>query len=169
MQIIGTILKKSPKTFFFVHLGPNFFFRKTWLLYIWGTIVTHLCTKNQKKLMTKSRENSIKPYFWSILCPNWAKLAPIFFSKIGLCYIRGTMVTRKPISRKPYNRRMDGRTDWRTDGETDERTNTGQFIEPPGGRSKKLQECGVLKFFSISYFKFLFQINSHMLKNTYQT
>ena len=75
-------------------LAPNFFFRKIGLHYTWGSIVTHLCTKNQKKLMKQSWENSKKPYFWSILGPNWAQLAPKnFFRKFRLHYTWGIIVT----------------------------------------------------------------------------
>ena len=112
------LLENSKKTYFWSILGSNWsklalqiFFRKIGLLYIWGTIVTHLCTKNQKKLMNQSRENSKKPYFWSILGPNWAKVAPQFFSNknqilLNLnCYSYAALYkksekTNEPISRK---------------------------------------------------------------------
>ena len=72
--------------------------------------------------MNQSRENSKKPYFWSILGPNWAKLGQkIFFSKIGLRHIRGTIVShlctknqKKLMNQSRENLITDERTNGRT-------------------------------------------------------
>ena len=46
--------------------GRKKFFSKIGLGHILGIIITHLCAKNQKKLMMKSRENAKKRFFRDI-------------------------------------------------------------------------------------------------------
>ena len=54
------------------------FFSRIGLSHVLSIANTHLCAKNQKKLMRKSRENTQKPVFPAF------SAAKIFFLKIGL-------------------------------------------------------------------------------------
>ena len=121
---------------FWPKFAPKNFFGKIGFHHIWESMITHQCAKNQKKLMIKSRENPEKPYFWAILGPFYPKFAKnFFFLKIGLRHIWGFMVTH--LCAKNQKKLMN--QSWEnliTDERTNGRTNTGQFIGPPG-RSKK--------------------------------
>ena len=88
---------------------PEKFFSKI------GHFNTHLCAKNQEKLMMKSRENAKKPVFPAFL------VGKIFFpenrapSHFGYCHFASlchkSEKTNEPILRKAGNRRTDERTD----------------------------------------------------------
>ena len=92
---------------------PVFPMSKIELGHIMGIANTHLCAKNQKKLMKESRENVKKPVF------------PAYFryfrpeKNFGDCHFASlcqkSEKTNEPISRKASNRRTNGRTDERTD------------------------------------------------------
>ena len=66
--------------------GRKKMFSKIGLNHILGIIHTHLCAKNQKKLMMKSRENAKKTDFSGIFPAFSAR--KMCFSKIGLGHIK---------------------------------------------------------------------------------
>ena len=94
-----------------------------------GIANTHLCAKNQKKLMMKSRENAEKTGFSGIF-PVFSA-GKIFFPEIRLRHILGIAIlhlcakksakTNEPISRKAGNRRTDAQTNERTSKRMKER------------------------------------------------
>ena len=70
--------------------GRKKFFSKIGLGHILGIINTHLCAKNQKKLMIKSRENAKKsgfPAYFRYFRPEKNFIMRKFFPEIGLRHI----------------------------------------------------------------------------------
>ena len=110
--------EKCQKTGFPVFSAGKKFFSKIGLGHILSIVNTHLCAKNQKKLMIKSRENAKKPVFPAYF--RHFRPEKNFFLKIGLRHILGIAIlhhcakklekTNEPIPRKAGNRRTDERT-----------------------------------------------------------
>ena len=93
------------------------FSSKIGLGHVIGIANAHLCAKNQKKLMMKSRENAKKPVFRhisGIFGRKWIFSGNRAPSHFGHCYFaplcQKSEKTNEPISRKAGNRRTDGRT-----------------------------------------------------------
>ena len=119
---------KSAKTaisgIFPVFSAGKKFFSKIRLGHILGIAKTHLCAKNQKKLMMKSRENAKKPVFPAYF--RHFRPEKKFFSKIGLRHILAITILhlcaknqKNLMSRSREKLVTDGRTDEQTNGRTD--------------------------------------------------
>ena len=125
----GKVRTKSAKTaisgIFPAFSAGKKFFSKIGLGHIMGIANTHLCAKNQKKLMKESRENVKKLGFRHISGIFDRKKifsgnqAPSYF---GDCHFASlcqkSAKTNEPISRKAGNRRTNERTNERTDERT---------------------------------------------------
>ena len=96
------------------------FFSKIGFGHVMSIANTHLCAKNWKKLMIKSRENAKKPVFTAYF--RHFRPEKIFFRKLGSvtlhfrhCHFASlcqkSAKNNEPISRKVGDRRTDGRTD----------------------------------------------------------
>ena len=96
-------------------------FSKIGLGHIMGIANTHLCAKNQKKLMKESRENVKKPSFPAYF--RYFQPGKIFFRKSGsvtfwaLPFCIFVPKINETISRKAGNRRTDKQTNRRTNGQ----------------------------------------------------
>ena len=87
-----------------------------------GIANTHLCAKNQKKLMKESRENVKKTGFSGIF--------PVFSAEIGLRHILGIAILH--LCAKNQQKLMSqSREKLVTDAQTNERTDNGLLIGPP--------------------------------------
>ena len=106
--------------------GIKKFFSKIGLGHIMGIANTHLCAKNQKKLMKESREN-VKKNGFSGIFPVFSA-GKNFFPEIGLRLILGIAILHlcaKNQQKLMSQSREKLVTDARTNGRTNERTDNG--------------------------------------------